>query len=126
MLLFLDALAPGMLAQAVDGWGTTSNPGVVRPAHRFYRGAADRPLSPPRRRRDPGGTLFHPLFWYELLWNLAGAAVIVLLEQHKLRQDGRITPGTGRSLGMYLLWYGAGRAVLESIRWIPPSRLAGC
>ena len=50
--------------------------------------------------------------------------MIVLLEQHR-RRHGRITLGTGRSLGMYLLWYGAGRAVLESIRLDPTELLAG-
>ena len=62
----------------------------------------------------PPGTLFHPLFLYELIWDLLGALVIVLLERR-----GRMQRGT--SIAAYFIWYGAGRAVLEAIRIDPTS-----
>ncbi len=125
VLLFLDALAPGMLvAQAVGRLGNYFNQELFGPPTALPWGWQIDPSAPAIPPGTPAGTLFHPLFLYELLWNLAGAAVIVLLEHHR-RRHGRITLGAGRSLGVYLLWYGAGRAVLESIRLDPTELLAG-
>ncbi|WP_455132321.1 prolipoprotein diacylglyceryl transferase family protein [Microbacterium aurum] len=60
------------------------------------------------------GTLLHPLFLYEMIWNLCGAGVILLLER-------RFALGWGRSLAVYLIWYGLGRSGLEAIRIDPTS-----
>jgi prolipoprotein diacylglyceryl transferase len=63
----------------------------------------------------PAGTLFHPIFLYEIVWNLVGVAVILILERKfRLRW--------GTALGVYLIWYGAGRSVFESIR-VDPSEI---
>jgi prolipoprotein diacylglyceryl transferase len=63
----------------------------------------------------PAGTLFHPTFLYEIVWNLVGVAVILILERKfRLRW--------GTALGVYLIWYGAGRSVFESIR-VDPSEI---
>ena len=59
------------------------------------------------------GTLFHPTFLYEALWNLAGAALLVLLERRLRRRDG--TMG-GRLIWAYLMVYTAGRAWIEHLR----------
>ena len=59
------------------------------------------------------GTLFHPTFLYEALWNLAGAALLVLLERRLRRRDG--TTG-GRLIWAYLMVYTAGRAWIEHLR----------
>ena len=59
------------------------------------------------------GTLFHPTFLYEALWNLAGAALLVLLERRLRRRDG--TTG-GRLIWAYLMVYTAGRAWIEYLR----------
>ena len=59
------------------------------------------------------GTLFHPTFLYEALWNLAGAALLVLLERRLRRGDG--TTG-GRLIWAYLMVYTAGRAWIEHLR----------
>ena len=44
--------------------------------------AAVGPAGPVRQRRVPRrprpGTLFHPTFLYEIIWNVAGAVVILL------------------------------------------------
>ncbi len=63
----------------------------------------------------PAGTLFHPTFLYEVLWNLAGVVVLLALERKFRLQWGKV-------LGLYLIWYGLGRTVWESIR-IDPSEV---
>lgn len=125
VLLFLDALAPGMLvAQAVGRLGNYFNQELFGPPTTLPWGLLVDPGSPAIPAGTPAGTLFHPLFLYELLWNLAGAAVIVMFEHYR-RRHGRPSLGTGRSVGVYLVWYGAGRAALESIRLDPTELLAG-
>lgn len=62
----------------------------------------------------PAGTLFQPLFLYEIIWNLLGFALILYLER-------RFTLQWGKVLATYLIWYGAGRSYLESIRIDPSS-----
>ncbi len=64
----------------------------------------------------PDNTLFQPLFLYEIIWNLIGVVVIVLLER-KFRLQW------GKTLAVYLIWYGLGRSYLESIR-IDPSEFS--
>ena len=59
------------------------------------------------------GTLFHPTFLYEALWNLAGAALLVLLERRLRRCDGAVG---GRLIWAYLMVYTAGRAWIEHLR----------
>ncbi len=61
----------------------------------------------------PDGTLFQPLFLYEIIWNVIGVFVIIYLER-KFRLQW------GKTLAVYLIWYGLGRSYLESIR-IDPS-----
>ncbi|MCI0155654.1 prolipoprotein diacylglyceryl transferase [Leifsonia shinshuensis] len=61
----------------------------------------------------PDGTLFQPLFLYEIIWNVIGVFVIILLER-------RFRLQWGKTLAVYLIWYGVGRSYLESIR-IDPS-----
>jgi prolipoprotein diacylglyceryl transferase len=62
----------------------------------------------------PADTLFHPLFLYEIIWNLIGVVIILLLER-------RINLHWGRTFGVYLIWYGLGRSWLEAIRIDPTS-----
>lgn len=125
VLLFLDALAPGMLvAQAVGRLGNYFNQELFGPPTTLPWGLQIDPGSPAIPPGTPEGTLFQPLFLYELLWNLLGAAVILIVERIR-RLDGHPAAGTGLSLGLYLLWYGFGRAFLEWIRLDPTELLAG-
>ncbi len=116
---FADAVAPGMLlAQASGRLGNYFN-------HELYGQPTDLPwgLEIPANNPAfpiglPADTLFHPTFLYEILWNLAGVAVILLLErQFRLRW--------GRMLALYLIWYGIGRTVFESIRIDPSEVILG-
>lgn len=109
-LSFADALVPGLLlAQAIGRLGNWFN-------HELFGWPTDLPwgleiLSTNSAIPEglPAGTLFHPTFLYELIWNLIGVAVILLLERaFRLRW--------GKALAVYLIWYGLGRMFIESIR----------
>lgn len=63
----------------------------------------------------PAETLFHPTFLYEIVWNILGIAVLLLIER-------RWRPRWGQFFGLYLIWYGIGRAWVESLR-VDPSIL---
>ncbi|WP_300594023.1 prolipoprotein diacylglyceryl transferase [Microbacterium sp.] len=112
---FADALAPALLvAQAIGRLGNWFNQELFGLPTTVPWGLEISPDAAMFPDTLPAGTLFHPLFLYEMIWNLLGAAVIVLLER-------RLTLGWGRSLGIYFLWYGIGRAGLEAIRIDPTS-----
>ncbi|KAB5608304.1 prolipoprotein diacylglyceryl transferase [Bifidobacterium jacchi] len=118
--LFADCIAPAlMVAQAIGRlgnwfnqelygkpttlpWGLKLNESVDAIGHTevCYDG-----------KPCPTGTLFHPTFLYEMIWNLIGAAIIVWLG-HKLVNVLR----NGQQFAMYLMWYGLGRTWIESIR----------
>lgn len=129
---FADALAPGLLlAQAFGRFGNWFN-------HELFGLPTDLPWGLEIESTNaafpaglPEGTLFHPTFLYEVIWNLLGVAVLLLLERRLHRRPGAGMLGFerggfrlqwGRLLGLYLVWYGAGRIVWESIR-IDPSEI---
>lgn len=112
---FADALAPGLLvAQAIGRLGNWFNQELFGLPTTLPWGLQISPSAPMFPHNLPAGTLFHPLFLYEMIWNFAGAALILLLER-------RLTLGWGRSLGIYFVWYGLGRSGLEAIRIDPTS-----
>ncbi|MEJ1087541.1 prolipoprotein diacylglyceryl transferase [Microbacterium sp. Mu-80] len=113
---FADALAPGLLlAQAMGRFGNWFNHelfGLPTDLPWGLEIESDNPAFPPGLAE---GTLFHPTFLYEVLWN--GLGVIVLLwAGAKLRLQW------GKLFALYLVWYSAGRIVWESIR-IDPSEI---
>lgn len=125
LAFFADAVAPGIIvAQAIGRLGNYFNQELFGPPTTLPWGLQIDPGSPAIPPGTPEGTLFQPLFLYELLWNLLGAAVILIVERIR-RLDGHPAAGTGLSLGLYLLWYGSGRAFLEWIRLDPTELLAG-
>lgn len=111
---FADALAPGLLiAQGVGRLGNWFNQELFGLPTDVLWGLeidADNAAFPPGLAE---GTLFHPTFLYEMVWNFVGAAVLLLAGRRFRLQWGRL-------FGLYLVWYGAGRIVWESIR-IDPS-----
>ncbi|MFE6255539.1 prolipoprotein diacylglyceryl transferase [Agromyces sp. NPDC057865] len=116
---FADALAPGLLvAQAVGRLGNWFN-------HELFGMPTDLPwglqIEADNAAFPAGlaaGTLFHPTFLYEIVWNLAGAALIVFLER-------RINLRWGKAFALYLIWYGTGRAFFEAIRVDPSEMFLG-
>ncbi|HIV03101.1 MAG TPA: prolipoprotein diacylglyceryl transferase [Candidatus Aphodoplasma excrementigallinarum] len=55
-----------------------------------------------------GGVSVQPLFLYESVWMLAGLIGLLIYQNHKRR--------SGEIFTLYVIWYGIGRAVLESFR----------
>ena len=112
---FVDALAPGMLvAQAIGRLGNWFN-------HELFGLPTTLPWGLEIPAGDPHlpagvapGTLFQPLFLYEMVWNLVGVALILLAER-------RFALQWGRTVALYLIWYGLGRSWLEAIRIDPTS-----
>ena len=103
-----DALAPGLLvAQAVGRLGNYFN-------QELFGKPTDLPwaleIDPVHR---PVGyeqfATFHPTFLYELLWNLAAAALLVLI-------DRRVKLTAGRAFALYVMLYTAGRVWIEMLR----------
>ena len=113
---FADALAPGLIiAQAMGRLGNWFN-------HELFGLPTDLPWGLEIESTNPAfppglapGTLFHPTFLYEMIWNLLGAAVLLWAGRRFALQWGRL-------FGLYLIWYSAGRIVWESIR-IDPSEI---
>ncbi|WP_309064234.1 prolipoprotein diacylglyceryl transferase [Microbacterium sp.] len=116
---FADALAPGLLlAQAMGRFGNWFNHelfGLPTDLPWGLEIEQDNPAFPPGL---PEGTLFHPTFLYEVLWN--GLGVIVLLWISR-----RFAPQWGKLFAIYLAWYSAGRIVWESIRIDPSDIILG-
>jgi prolipoprotein diacylglyceryl transferase len=113
---FADALAPGMLiAQAAGRFGNYFNHELFGTPTTLPWGLEIESSNPAFPAGLPEGTLFHPTFLYEIIWNLVGVAVILLLER-KLRLQW------GKSFALYLIWYGIGRSFFEAIR-IDPSEI---
>ena len=116
---FADALAPGLLvAQAAGRLGNWFN-------HELFGMPTDLPWGLEIESGNAAfpaglaeGTLFHPTFLYEIIWNLAGAALIILLER-------RINLRWGKAFAVYLIWYGLGRSFFEAIRVDPSEMFLG-
>ena len=107
-----DAVAPALLvAQAIGRFGNWFNQELFGAATTLPWGleidAAHLPSG------YPPGTLFHPTFLYEALWNVAGAAFLVWLGRRLRARDGATG---GRLLWAYLMVYTAGRAWIEMLR----------
>lgn len=107
--MFADALAPGLLlAQAVGRLGNWFN-------QELFGGPTSLPWG--LRVDDaiaaaegyPPGTLFHPTFLYEIVWNVLGAALLIYL-------DRRFRLGHGRVFWLYVLYYTIGRLWIEMLR----------
>jgi prolipoprotein diacylglyceryl transferase len=129
-LSFADALAPGLLvAQGIGrigNWFNTELYGMPTTLPWGLQVPSDNPAFP---QGLAPGTLFHPTFLYELIWDVAGAVVLVAIEKKPVRPlsvpprfTTRLPMRWGRGLAFYLIWYGAGRSVFESIR-VDPSEV---
>ena len=103
-----DSLAPGLLiAQAIGRLGNYFN-------QELFGRPTDLPwgleIDPSNR---PSGfaefATFHPTFLYEMVWNLAAAALILLI-------DRRVRLTHGRAWWLYVMLYTAGRVWIEALR----------
>ena len=123
---YADALAPGLLiAQAVGRLGNWFN-------NELYGRATDLPWgltihewdqSAGRAVTDAAGNpvvlgTFQPTFLYELLWNLAVAAVVIWA-------DRRFQLSHGRAFALYVAGYCLGRGWIETLRIDEAERFFG-
>jgi phosphatidylglycerol:prolipoprotein diacylglycerol transferase len=106
----MDIVAPGViLAQSIGRWGNYFNQELYGYPTDLPWGIAIDPAN-----RLPGFenfSHFHPLFFYESVWNLAGFVMLMTVGR-KLRdrlKDGDI-------LLLYLIYYGVGRFFLEGFK----------
>ncbi|WP_175955617.1 prolipoprotein diacylglyceryl transferase [Schaalia sp. Marseille-Q2122] len=103
-----DSLAPGILvAQAIGRWGNWANQELFgSPTTLPWGLQIDDAHLPPGYE---SGTLFHPTFLYESLWNVTMAIIIVIL-------DRRLKFRSGQVFTLYLMAYGTGRIIMETMR----------
>lgn len=55
------------------------------------------------------GVFYEPTFFYEFLWCLLGAVILLIIRKYKYLKVGMLT-------GSYLMWYSFGRFFIESMR----------
>ncbi len=113
-LSLADVLAPGiLLAQAIGRWGNYFNQELFgRPTDLPWALKIDRP-NPAIPDGLPSDAVFHPTFFYEFLWSIAGVIILLAL-------DKRLSLRWGRLFGLYLIYYSIGRFWIENLR-IDPS-----
>ncbi len=106
----LDICVPGLLiGQVLGRWGN------------FFNGEAHGPITTLTHLQQMhipkfiingmniNGNYYIPTFFYESLWCLIGLIIIILIRRNMKIKNGQIT-------GIYLIWYGIGRFVIESMR----------
>ena len=121
---FADAVAPGLLvAQAIGRLGNWFN-------NELYGGPTDLPWALEIHDWSGGRAVlgsngepvvlgtFHPTFLYELLWNLAAAALVIWA-------DRRFRLGHGRAFALYVAAYCTGRLWIELLRTDPAETFFG-
>ncbi|NEM07878.1 prolipoprotein diacylglyceryl transferase [Geodermatophilus normandii] len=114
---FGDAIAPGLLvAQAVGRLGNWFNQELFGSPTTLPWGLEIDPRSRPDGYE--AFATFHPTFLYELLWNLAAAAVVVWA-------DRRFRLSHGRAFALYVALYCAGRLWIEVLRIDDANRFFG-
>lgn len=103
-----DALAPGLLvAQAIGRIGNYFNQELFgKPTTKPWGLEIDLSHRPVGYEQF---ATFHPTFLYELLWNLAAAALLIAI-------DRRYKLTGGRAFALYAMLYTAGRFWIEQLR----------
>ena len=118
-LTVVDAIAPGLLlAQAFGRIGNWFNHEIFGLPTTLPWGLEIESSNPAFPIGLPEGTLFHPTFLYEMIWNVVGAGLLLFLGSRLHLQWGKV-------FALYLIWYGIGRAWLEAIRLDPSEILLG-
>ena len=118
-LSFADAIAPGViLAQAFGRLGNYFN-------QELFGLPTDLPwglqIDSPNEALPiglPAETLYHPTFLYEILWNLLGLVLLLVIEK-------RLNLRWGQAFGLYLAIYSVGRFWIEGLRLDPSDAFLG-
>jgi prolipoprotein diacylglyceryl transferase len=115
--LVLDAAIPGIpVAQAIGRLGNWFN-------QELYGGPTDLPWGleideEHRPARYADVATFHPTFLYEAIWNLALAGLLIWIDRKRVLKPGQILP-------LWIIGYGIGRFLVESVRIDPASLVWG-
>ncbi|WP_084626842.1 prolipoprotein diacylglyceryl transferase [Demequina aurantiaca] len=114
---FLDAAAPAVLiAQAIGRLGNYFNQELFGAPTSLPWGLEIDPAFRPEGYEQ--FATFHPTFLYELLWNLAGAALIIYLDKKWDLRGGRV-------FWLYVVVYTTGRLWIENVRIDEAVHIAG-
>jgi prolipoprotein diacylglyceryl transferase len=113
LMSFLDIIVPGViLAQGIGRWGNYFNQELFGLPTTLPWGLQ---ISYPNAAIPadmPPGTLFLPTFGYEFLWDVAGFALLLIL-------DKRLDLRWGKLFAVYLMYYSIGRFWIEGLRMDP-------
>ena len=119
---YADVAGPAVLiAQGIGRWGNFINqelygPPTTRPWGILIEEPYRLPQYTDLVQFPLETTRFHPTFLYESIWLILGFVVLVALNS---RFRDRWRPGT--LFGIFLIWWGAGRAFLEFFRADQPT-----
>jgi prolipoprotein diacylglyceryl transferase len=115
--LLADCLAPGLLvAQAIGRFGNWWNQELFGKPTDLAWGLEIDPENRPLEYLD--SETFHPAFLYEALWNLAAAAILIVVgRRYRIKPPGLFA--------LYVLLYCFGRFWIELLRVDPAHELAG-
>lgn len=110
---YADVTGPTLLlAQAIGRWGNFVGQELYGPPTELPWGILIQPASRlPEYAFLPPETRFHPTFLYESLWLLVGFFLLTWLNK---RFRGQWQKGT--LFGVFLIWWGVGRAWVELFR----------
>ncbi|HQZ23613.1 MAG TPA: prolipoprotein diacylglyceryl transferase [Thermoflexales bacterium] len=118
LMRWLDMIVPGViLAQAIARWGNYVNQELYGgpTGSNLWGILIDAPYRIKAGQFDftdldkyPLNTRFHPTFFYESMWNLAGF-ILMMLGGRRLKNVLR----DGDLAGFYFIWYGIGRGWIE-------------
>lgn len=105
-----DVIAPGVaLGQAIGRWGNFFNQELYGPPTDLPWGIYIDPLH--RDSAYENYEFFHPLFFYEMLWNLLNMAMLLIISR---RYKAWLKPGD--IFYFYTIFYAVGRFSLEFLR----------
>ena len=100
-----------IIAQAIGRWGNFFNqeahgPEVARSVLEGFKIIPKFVID----GMNIAGTYYHPTFYYESLWCLLGFIILILVRRfYEYLKAGQLT-------GIYLIWYGIGRFIIEGMR----------
>lgn len=112
-----DAIAPTiLLAQALGRWGNYFNQEIFGAPTELPWGLEIDNAHLPAGYAP--GTLFHPTFLYESLWNLCAFFILIRLDKKYSFKGGQV-------MCLYLIAYGTVRVIMETMRLDPAYEFLG-